>query len=90
MQLQRTLPRCNGPLALVIALLLAASSPMPAARASEQCAGALGQSVTTGDALSGELEILSWNKGNASIPANDEMLEDIRGSCHAVVAAYGH
>ncbi len=36
------------------------------------------------------LKVLSWNKGNASIPANDEMLEDIRGSCHAVVAAYGH
>lgn len=36
------------------------------------------------------MEILAWNKGNASIPANEEMLEDIRGSCQAVVAAYGH
>ena len=46
-----------------------------------------------GEALKGsvdDLRILAWNKGNASIPANDEMLEDIRGSCDAVVAAYGH
>lgn len=31
-----------------------------------------------------------WNKGNASIPASPEMLEDIRASCQAVIAAYGH
>ena len=31
-----------------------------------------------------------WNKGNASIPANDEILGEIEGRCQAVVAAYGH
>ena len=31
-----------------------------------------------------------WNKGNASIPASPEILGEIEGSCHAVVAAYGH
>jgi len=31
-----------------------------------------------------------WNKGNASIPASPAILEEIRGSCKAVVAAYGH
>lgn len=36
------------------------------------------------------IEILPYNKGNASIPANDEMLADISGDCAAVVAAYGH
>jgi hypothetical protein len=36
------------------------------------------------------LKIKIWNKGNASIPAPETMLEDIRKSCQAVVAAYGH
>ena len=36
------------------------------------------------------LEIKVWNKGNASSPAPQSMLEDIRKSCQAVVAAYGH
>ena len=31
-----------------------------------------------------------WNKGNASIPASEGMLQDVRDTCHAVVAAYGH
>ena len=31
-----------------------------------------------------------WNKGNASIPAPETMLQDVRDNCHAVVAAYGH
>ena len=31
-----------------------------------------------------------WNKGNASIPASESMLQDVRDTCHAVVAAYGH
>lgn len=31
-----------------------------------------------------------WNKGNASIPASPKILEEIKGSCQAVVAAYGH
>ena len=36
------------------------------------------------------LKIAFWNKGNASIPAPEEMLNDIRRQCGAVVAAYGH
>ncbi len=31
-----------------------------------------------------------WNKGNASIPAPDDMLDAIRGNCQAAIAAYGH
>ncbi|TVS13324.1 MAG: hypothetical protein EA417_16405 [Gammaproteobacteria bacterium] len=31
-----------------------------------------------------------WNKGNASIPAPADMLEDIQDRCSALVAAYGH
>ncbi len=31
-----------------------------------------------------------WNKGNASIPAPAEMLDEISSDCDAVVAAYGH
>lgn len=31
-----------------------------------------------------------WNKGNASIPASPRILEEIKGSCQAVIAAYGH
>jgi hypothetical protein len=32
----------------------------------------------------------SWNKGNASIAASDEMLSEIQQSCQVAVAAYGH
>jgi|TARA_E500000331_G_C16662734_1_gene457744 hypothetical protein len=31
-----------------------------------------------------------WNKGNAGIVANEEMLEEIRDSCQVAIAAYGH
>ncbi len=36
------------------------------------------------------VEIASYNKGNASVPANDEMLATITADCDAVIAAYGH
>ncbi len=36
------------------------------------------------------LTMRHWNKGNASIPAPDEMLDDIEQSSIAVIAAYGH
>jgi len=36
------------------------------------------------------VEVHSYNKGNASIPASDEMLRQIKGECQAVIAAYGH
>ncbi|MCP5180254.1 MAG: hypothetical protein R3E84_18545 [Pseudomonadales bacterium] len=44
------------------------------------------------DALSARVRIAvrHWNKGNASIPVSATMLEEIRGSCGALVAAYGH
>ena len=31
-----------------------------------------------------------YNKGNASIPASEEMLSELEANCQAVVAAYGH
>lgn len=36
------------------------------------------------------IRVRLWNKGNASIPAPEEMLQEIKGSCQAAVAAYGH
>ena len=36
------------------------------------------------------IEVFSYNKGNASIPANDEMLAEINQQCSAAIAAYGH
>ena len=36
------------------------------------------------------IEIALWNKGNASIPAPQEMLDEIRESCQVAIAAYGH
>ncbi|MCR9278635.1 MAG: hypothetical protein NXH85_11725 [Pseudomonadaceae bacterium] len=45
------------------------------------------------DALKAKLPNLSmrhWNKGNASIPAPEEMLAEIEASSVAVIAAYGH
>ena len=31
-----------------------------------------------------------WNKGNAGVPASDEMLGEITSSCQVAIAAYGH
>ena len=31
-----------------------------------------------------------WNKGNASIPAPEDMLAEIQESCQIAIAAYGH
>jgi len=36
------------------------------------------------------LTVRAYNKGNASIPAPPEMLDEIQANCHAAVAAYGH
>ena len=33
---------------------------------------------------------MHWNKGNASIPAPDAMLDEIRSGSVAAIAAYGH
>ena len=37
-----------------------------------------------------QLHVKSWNKGNASIPAPQDMLADIRSQCQVGIAAYGH
>ena len=37
-----------------------------------------------------KLSIKSWNKGNASIPAPQTMLDEIQASCQVAIAAYGH
>lgn len=45
------------------------------------------------DAMSKQLPAMRpvhWNKGNASIPAPDTMLDEIERDCVALVAAYGH
>lgn len=36
------------------------------------------------------IRIKTYNKGNASIPANDDILREIERDCHAVITAYGH
>lgn len=41
-------------------------------------------------ALEPGVEVHTYNKGNASVPANDEMLATIKDECQAVIAAYGH
>ena len=41
-------------------------------------------------ALEPGIEVHSYNKGNASMPANEEMISKIKSECQAVVAAYGH
>ncbi len=46
-----------------------------------------------GEALHELMPTLKWrtyNKGDASSPAPDAMLEDIREACQGAVAAYGH
>ena len=41
-------------------------------------------------ALEPGIEVHAYNKGNASVPANEKMLATIKDECQAVVAAYGH
>jgi len=36
------------------------------------------------------IAVFSYIKGNASIPASEELLNEVTGHCAAVVAAYGH
>ena len=46
-----------------------------------------------GDALKARLpnvETKLWNKGNAGVPANDDMLAEIKSTCQVAIAAYGH
>ena len=37
-----------------------------------------------------KVNIRSWNKGNASIPAPQDMLDEMRTQCQVGIAAYGH
>ncbi len=37
-----------------------------------------------------DLEVRAWNKGNASMVADDRLIGEITDGCDAVVAAYGH
>ena len=37
-----------------------------------------------------DLEVRAWNKGNASMVADDQLIGEITDGCDAVVAAYGH
>jgi len=36
------------------------------------------------------IEAHAYNKGNASVPASDQLLGEISGECQGVIAAYGH
>ncbi len=36
------------------------------------------------------IQSISYNKGNASVAASDELLNEIKGDCQAAIAAYGH
>ena len=37
-----------------------------------------------------DLEVRAWNKGNASMVADEQLMGQITDDCDAVVAAYGH
>ncbi|MCY3860400.1 MAG: hypothetical protein OXG34_11575 [bacterium] len=37
-----------------------------------------------------DVEVRAWNKGNASMVADDQLMGEITETCGAVVAAYGH
>ena len=37
-----------------------------------------------------KVSVKSWNKGNASIPAPQDMLDEMRDQCQVGIAAYGH
>ena len=36
------------------------------------------------------ITLRAYNKGNATIPAGDKLLQEITGECAGVIAAYGH
>lgn len=36
------------------------------------------------------ITLRAYNKGNATIPANEQLLGEIGGECVGVIAAYGH
>ena len=54
---------------------------------SENFLNRLGEALT---ARFAHLKVRVWNKGNASIPAPTQMLNEIKASCQVAIAAYGH
>ena len=36
------------------------------------------------------IEVHTYNKGDASVPASEQLLGEIGGECQGVIAAYGH
>ena len=36
------------------------------------------------------IEVHTYNKGDASVPASEQLLGEISGECQGVIAAYGH
>jgi len=50
----------------------------------------LSELATAMQAIEPSIEVLSYNKGNATVPANEDMLANISQHCSAAVAAYGH
>jgi hypothetical protein len=36
------------------------------------------------------IQVHAYNKGNATVPANEQLLGEIGGECVGVIAAYGH
>lgn len=41
-------------------------------------------------ALRPGITVHAYNKGNAAVPANEQLLGEIGGECVGVIAAYGH
>jgi hypothetical protein len=41
-------------------------------------------------AIEPAIQVFAYNKGNATVAANEEMLTEITSQCAAAVAAYGH
>ena len=37
-----------------------------------------------------QLNTKFWNKGNAGVPASEELLKEIKATCQVAIAAYGH
>lgn len=37
-----------------------------------------------------QIKTLVWNKGNAGVEANDEIVKEILVNCQVAIAAYGH
>jgi endonuclease/exonuclease/phosphatase (EEP) superfamily protein YafD len=84
MQFQRSILKTWALLpAALVAMALIAADPFPSARATGQCSQALGMGPTLHDeALSGDLEILSWNIQKASNEGWAEDLAEISSGIH--------